>query len=53
VPFVEVHLTDVAAREEMRRRLLFADLAVEVITGQGPEGYRKALQVLWRRRGER
>ena len=53
VPFVEVHLTDVAAREEMRRRLLFADLAVQVITGQGPEGYRKALQVLCGRHGER
>ena len=53
VPFVEVHLTDVASREEMRRRLLFADLAVELITGQGPEGYRKALQVLCRRLGER
>jgi 3-dehydroquinate dehydratase II len=53
VPFVEVHLTDVAARDEPRRRLLFADLAVEVITGLGPEGYRRALQVLCRRLGER
>jgi 3-dehydroquinate dehydratase-2 len=53
VPFVEVHLTDVAAREEIRRRLLFADLAVLVITGQGPEGYRKALQVLCGRFGGR
>src|SRR5260221_3541227 len=51
IPFVEVHLTDVASREEARRRLLFADLAVEVITGLGPEGYRRALQVLCRRPG--
>src|SRR6185503_14501584 len=34
-PFVEVHLTDVAAREEARRRLVFADLAVRLITGEG------------------
>ena len=46
VPFVEVHLTDVTAREEARRRLLFADLAIEVISGRGPEGYRLGLQQL-------
>jgi len=48
VPFVEVHLTDVTAREEARRRLLFADLAIEVISGRGPEGYRLGLQQLLR-----
>lgn len=46
VPFVEVHLTDPAQREESRQRLVFSDLAVQVITGQGPEGYRMALRVL-------
>jgi 3-dehydroquinate dehydratase-2 len=46
VPFIEVHLTDVASREESRRRLVFSDLAVDVITGLGVDGYRKALQVL-------
>jgi 3-dehydroquinate dehydratase II len=46
VPFVEVHLTDVTKRDESRRRLVFADLAVELVTGLGVEGYRKALQVL-------
>ncbi|MGH7561156.1 MAG: type II 3-dehydroquinate dehydratase [Gemmatimonadales bacterium] len=49
VPFIEVHLTDVAKREEIRRRLVFSDLAQEVITGRGPEGYRLALQALVRR----
>ncbi len=53
VPFVEVHLTDVGKREEARRKLLFSDLAVEVITGRGPEGYRAALQTLCRRPGGR
>ena len=47
-PFVEVHLTDVAKREEVRRRLVFADLAIELITGKGPEGYRLALERLHR-----
>jgi 3-dehydroquinate dehydratase-2 len=49
IPFVEVHLTDVTAREEARRRLVFADLAVALITGEGPEGYRHALRVLLER----
>jgi 3-dehydroquinate dehydratase-2 len=53
VPFVEVHLTDVARRDESRRRLVFADLAVELITGKGPEGYRLALQALARHLRER
>jgi 3-dehydroquinate dehydratase-2 len=53
VPFVEVHLTDVAKRDEARRRLVFSDLAIEVITGRGPEGYRVALQGLCRRLGGR
>lgn len=46
VPFVEVHLTDVSAREPARQRLVFADLAVELITGLGPEGYRRGLRRL-------
>lgn len=53
VPFVEVHLTDVARRDEARRRLLFADLALEVITGRGAEGYRLAVQALVRQLGTR
>ena len=49
VPFIEVHLTDVMQREESRRRLVFSDLALELITGLGPEGYQRALQALCRR----
>ena len=48
VPFIEVHLTDVSRRDEARRRLVFADLALELITGKGPEGYRLALVALTR-----
>ena len=44
VPFVEVHLSNVYRREEFRHRSLLADLAVGVIAGLGPAGYRYALQ---------
>ena len=47
-PFVEVHLTDPTTRDEARRRLVFGDLALEVIKGKGPEGYRLALEALHR-----
>lgn len=53
IPFVEVHLTDVTQRDESRRRLVFADLAVQLITGRGAEGYRLALQALAQRLGGR
>ena len=46
VPFVEVHLTNVFAREARRRRSLIADLAIGVITGFGPTGYLLALRAL-------
>lgn len=46
VPFVEVHLSDPMQREEARRRLVFSDLAVQVVKGQGPEGYRTAFRAL-------
>ena len=39
VPFVEVHISNVFAREEFRHRSYLSDLAVGVITGLGPEGY--------------
>lgn len=54
VPFVEVHLTNVFAREERRRHSLLADLAVGVVAGFGAESYLLALDALagWlRRRG--
>jgi 3-dehydroquinate dehydratase-2 len=43
IPFVEVHLSNVHAREPFRHRSYFSDLAVGVICGLGPEGYRLAL----------
>jgi 3-dehydroquinate dehydratase-2 len=46
VPIVEVHLSNVDEREEWRRRSVIADLAASRVVGQGPEGYRKALEFL-------
>jgi 3-dehydroquinate dehydratase-2 len=43
IPFVEVHLSNVHARESFRHRSYFSDLAVGVICGLGAEGYRLAL----------
>ena len=48
VPVVEVHLSDVTAREEWRRFSVLEGLVVERVLGKGPEGYREALQVLTR-----
>ena len=43
LPTVEVHLSDVAAREEFRRTSVIGDLCVATVSGQGVEGYREAL----------
>jgi 3-dehydroquinate dehydratase-2 len=43
IPFIEVHLSNVHAREPFRRHSYLADLAVGVIAGFGPESYRLAL----------
>lgn len=46
VPFVEVHLSNVFAREEPRRHSLLADLAVGVIAGFGADSYLLGLEAL-------
>ncbi len=43
IPFIEVHLSNVAAREEFRQRSFFADIAVGTITGFGVTSYELAL----------
>ena len=47
---IEVHISDVDAREEWRRHSVLEGLATERITGQGVEGYRRALELLAERR---
>ena len=49
IPFVEVHLSNVHAREPFRQHSYFSDLAVGVICGLGHEGYLLALEYLLNR----
>ena len=44
IPFIEIHLSNVQAREEFRRHSYVSDVAVGVITGLGALGYELALQ---------
>lgn len=46
IPFVEVHLSNVHAREPFRHHSYFSDLAIGVICGLGHEGYLLALEYL-------
>lgn len=43
IPFIEVHLSNVHARETFRRHSYLSDIAAGVIAGCGPLGYRLAL----------
>ena len=44
LPFVEIHLSNVYAREPFRRTSYFSDIAIGVISGLGAAGYELALQ---------
>jgi len=43
IPFIEIHLSNVHAREEFREHSYFSDIAVGVISGLGAQGYELAL----------
>ena len=43
IPFIEVHISNVHAREEFRQLSYFSDIAVGTIIGLGPQGYELAL----------
>ena len=43
-PFIEIHLSNVFARETFRRQSFLSDIAVAVISGAGAQGYELALQ---------
>jgi 3-dehydroquinate dehydratase II len=49
VPFIEVHLSNVHAREPFRHHSYFSDLAVGVVCGLGPLGYSLALTAAMQR----
>jgi 3-dehydroquinate dehydratase-2 len=44
IPFIEVHVSNVHAREAFRQHSYLSDIAVGVITGLGRQGYEFALQ---------
>ncbi len=44
IPFIEVHLSNVFAREEFRRQSYLSDIAVGIISGMGALGYSLAIQ---------
>jgi 3-dehydroquinate dehydratase II len=46
LPAVEIHLSDVDAREEFRRHSVLEGLCVGRVAGKGPDGYRDALTLL-------
>lgn len=46
IPVVEVHLTNVHAREEFRHKLVLTEVCKGIIAGLGPMGYELAVQYL-------
>ena len=46
IPIVEVHLSNIEEREQWRRTSVISDLVAARFIGQGPDGYRQALQYL-------
>ena len=51
IPFIEVHLSNVHAREAFRRQSYFRDIAAGVICGFGADSYSLALDAILRRLG--
>jgi 3-dehydroquinate dehydratase-2 len=46
LPTVEVHLSDVAKREEWRHHSVLDGLVIGTVAGKGPDGYREALKMI-------
>lgn len=49
IPFIEVHLSNIHARESFRHHSYFSDVAQGVIAGLGADGYFLALDAIYRR----
>jgi len=46
IPTVEVHLSDISSREPWRRTSVVAPVCIASVSGRGPDGYRRALEIL-------
>ncbi|MEJ2115204.1 MAG: type II 3-dehydroquinate dehydratase [Gammaproteobacteria bacterium] len=44
IPFIELHLSNVFAREEFRQHSFLSDIAIGVISGMGAKGYELAVE---------
>ena len=44
IPFIELHLSNVLAREEFRQHSFLSDIAIGVISGMGAKGYELAVE---------
>jgi 3-dehydroquinate dehydratase-2 len=51
LPAVEVHISDVEAREDWRQVSVFDGIALATVSGKGLDGYREALEMLARELG--
>ena len=51
LPAIEVHLSDVEARDDWRKLSVFDGLVLAKVSGKGPDGYREALELLARELG--
>ncbi|MEJ2105966.1 MAG: type II 3-dehydroquinate dehydratase [Acidiferrobacteraceae bacterium] len=49
IPFIEIHLSNIYARESFRHRSYFSDIAVGVVSGLGAQGYELALRAALQR----
>lgn len=53
VPVVEVHISNIYAREEFRRVSLLTDVCAHTIVGHGTDGYAEALEWIEQQAGEK
>ena len=52
VPALEIHLSDIQAREPWRRQSVIGELCFATVSGRGAEGYDEALELVRRRLAE-
>ena len=53
IPFIEIHISNIYAREDFRKQSYYSDIAVGTIAGLGPQGYELALHAAHRYRRSR